>query len=112
MCTYVIMTYVCVLCTCEVSLTYVSVLCVLCVLDCTGSHGVSVQTLPAVHSMVVHVVVHVVPVTSILLQVLHKTNVTFDFTSLENAEIKMFDVKTDHFFNKRSMHLSVLFWFN
>lgn len=49
------------------------VYCVQCV--CTRSHGVSVQTFPAVHSVAVNVVVYIVPVTSIL-HLLHKTHKT------------------------------------
>lgn len=46
-------------------------LCILCVLCThTWSHIVSVQTLPAVHSMIVHVVIHIVPVASIFLHLL------------------------------------------
>lgn len=50
------------------------VYCVQCV--CTRSHGVSVQTFPAVHSVAVNVVVYIVPVTSIL-HLLHKTHTVY-----------------------------------
>lgn len=40
---------------------------------CIRSHDVAVQTLPAVHSVVVHLVVHFIPVTSILHHLLHET---------------------------------------
>lgn len=46
-------------------------ICVLC--TCIRSHDVAFQTLPAVHSVVVHLVVHFIPVTSILHHLLHET---------------------------------------
>lgn len=49
-------------------------ICVLC--TCIGSHGVAIQTLPAVHSVVVHLVVHFIPVTSILHHLLRETAAT------------------------------------
>lgn len=49
-------------------------MCVLC--TCIRSHGVAIQTLPAVDSVVVHLVVHFIPVTSILHHLSHETAAT------------------------------------
>lgn len=40
---------------------------------CIRSHGVAIQTLPAVYSVVVHLVVHFIPVTPILHHLSHET---------------------------------------